>query len=60
MKKETRIQHILRSIVRYVVASASLSIVFYILFALQMRIINIWFKRNLLVTKGKFHHLFSM
>ena len=34
MKKETRIQHILRSIVRYVVASASLSIVFYILFAL--------------------------
>lgn len=34
MKKESRIRHILRSIVRYVVASASLSIVFYILFAL--------------------------
>ena len=34
MRKETRIQRILRSIVRYAVASASLSIVFYILFAL--------------------------
>ena len=34
MKKESRIRRILRSIVRYVVASASLSIVFYILFAL--------------------------
>lgn len=34
MKKESRIRRILRSIVRYVVASASLSIVIYILFAL--------------------------
>ena len=34
MKKESRIRRILRSIVRYVVASASLSIVLYILFAL--------------------------
>lgn len=34
MRKETRIQKILHGIVRYVVASASLSIVFYILFAL--------------------------